>query len=72
MSITDGAVATITREAVPVSDIKRKTYIVENESGLFKSGTHYPKGSEVDLVETAAKNFLALGDIKEKEVSDEA
>jgi hypothetical protein len=43
----------------------KKHYIVEAESGIFKNGKEYAKGTTVELNQQAAKNFIAAGDIKE-------
>lgn len=49
----------------PTGVVEKKTYIVETEAGLFKNGKQLVRGSKVKLDALTAKNFLALGEIKE-------
>jgi hypothetical protein len=43
---------------------ERSLYTVTAESGLFKNGQHYPKGSQVPLDVKTAQAFAAAGDIQ--------
>lgn len=62
---TDSAVATLTHtEGEP----SRKTYIVTSKAGLFKNGTQYSAGDEIQLDDHTANNFMALDEVEEKDV----
>ncbi|MBJ8343944.1 hypothetical protein [Antrihabitans sp. YC2-6] len=43
----------------------RKTYVVTSESGLFKRGEQFDKGSTIELDDQTAANFIEAGDVAE-------
>ena len=45
--------------------LERKIYVVASEHGLLKRGTHYPKGSTVELDIITAQSFLQTGEISQ-------
>lgn len=48
----------------PITE-RRLSYIVTAESGLFKNGKQYDQGETIELAESAGKNFIKSGDVKE-------
>lgn len=51
-------------QVVPALEVKRYRAKVLAESGLFKNGEQHDAGVEIELVEQAARRFLAAGDIE--------
>lgn len=43
----------------------RKTYRVTTETGLFKNGTQYNQGDQIELDELTAANFKELGEVED-------
>lgn len=62
VEIHDGA--EIEDSTIAIVDQKREKYKVLAKEGLFKNGKHYKTGSEIELLDSAAKNFLNNKDIE--------
>lgn len=52
-------------DAELIPEPPRTPYRVIAESGIFKNGKQYDKGDTVELIEQAAADFLAAGDVEE-------